>query len=192
MLRTSAGIIFRPGATAAKWIAGKRTSLAAPFSFVLLVGLTVALIYEPLQAWRSSRLEPGHAVYAASLAQNATRYFAFYCMALALPISGIVAWIGSRFQLERTWIEWYVLGLYCYGIASVVQISIEGLAAWFTPRGIGLHLSIVETILPMAWFAWGAWGFVPKSKRGFAFILAFGTQILILLVLLVLVRILGG
>lgn len=162
ILLTVRDLLRSPGRVASAWISGKRRSYVNPIKFVVIVGLIVALTYEPLSELRFELHPSGEPVYTVGLAHNYTEYFAFFCLVLLIPLALILRAIGPRLGVTVQWLEWYVLGLYCVGLGVLFQLSINVATLGTSSSRFLLGL---EFCLPLLLLAWGAFGFVPRPLR---------------------------
>ena len=165
ILRTTLGVLVKPGRIASEWIAGKRQTYMNPFKFIVVVGLIVALTYKPLQEWKLENAESGEAVYQVGLAHHATQYFAFFCIALLVPIALALRALDRWLGLGRSWLDWYVLGLYTYGIAVAMQLTLGILKLALPSEFAPTALRVLESLLPAAMLMLGAYGFVERNRR---------------------------
>lgn len=165
VLRTVRDLSMGPGRVADAWMRGQRRRYVNPFHFLVVVGLVVALTYGPLHRARAARIPSGQAIYEVGLAHHASQYFAFFCIALLLPLAVALALIGRFFALRRTWVEWYLLGLYAYGLGAVLQLVILAAAAWVPGVATLPALPLLEFFVPVLLFCWGALSFVERQRR---------------------------
>ena len=162
ILLTTRDLLKGPGRVASAWIAGRRRSYINPVKFVVIVGLIVALTYEPLRNLRFDLHPSGGAVYYVGLANHYTEYFAFFCLILLIPLALFMRVVGPRLGVVVPWLEWYVLGLYCFGLGVLLQLIINIVTLGASTGWIVLT---VEFFLPALLLGWGAFGFVPRPLR---------------------------
>ncbi len=162
ILLTTRDLLKGPGRVASAWIAGRRRSYINPIKFVVIVGLIVALTYEPLRDLRFELHPSGEAVYRVGLANHHTEYFAFFCLVLLVPLALFMRAVGPRLGVAIPWLEWYVLGLYCFGLGVLLQLLINIVTLGASNGWIVLT---IEFFLPAILLGWGAFGFVPRPQR---------------------------
>lgn len=173
ILRTMRDLFRGPGAVANAWIGGQRRTYINPIKLLVIIGLLVALSYEPLTRLRFESSTTGVAVYEADLARNLNQYFALFCIALLVPIALVSSWLARRLHLRSAWLEWYVLALYCYALAALVQLGLS-LVQVVIPHGLTRNvLASLSGLLPIVLMIWGSLTFVEKPLRG-ALVALFG------------------
>lgn len=207
---TLKALVTRPGRVADAWIAGQRRRFVNPFKLMALLGVLVALAYEPLLAWRGAedelaqrteaviewnvaQLEASHAERfpegpaLTELEREAVRakarldigrtltmqrfmnkYLGFVCMAVLLPHAWMMALFARLLRARSSWLEWYVLGLYCYVIAVIGQLALELVAGATPSLEVRSYLTIFKVLLPFLVVALSAMGFVQSWWRGLA------------------------
>ncbi|MEZ6195749.1 MAG: DUF3667 domain-containing protein [Planctomycetota bacterium] len=164
LFRTFADLVRGPGAVADAWLAGRRRRYLSPLKFMVIVGIVTAVAFEPLRGLRQDALAPGQALYDVGLAHHAHRYFAFFCLALLLPLAATIRLVGGSMGLRRGWLEWYALGLYCYGLAAVGQLLLAAIGV-FAPSLETGRLA-VEAVLPVLIYTWGRRVSCPRPTAG--------------------------
>lgn len=180
ILRTARDLFRGPGRVASAWIGGCRTTYVSPIQWIVVVGVVAALAYVPLHDLVAARSQDRGAVYQIGLAHYAPQYLAFLCIGALVPIALLVRALGRPLGLVRPWVHWYVLGLYAYGVAVVVQLALN-VAYLVVPHGrLLLALWIVEGIAPAAALAWGALQFVPRGRGARAGLVVLVAQLLFL------------
>lgn len=178
LLRTTRDLLLRPGRVAHDWIKGRRRSYANPLQFIVVVGAIVALLHGPLESLQIARTRAGEAVYDASLADPAAGYFAFVCIGLLIPIALVMRVLGAALRVRRPWLEWYVLGLYAYGIGAALQLAIKLFGA-FAPPGIPRIVALwLQGFAPILWLIFATAGFVDRDERVRGIALAIAGQAL--------------
>ena len=164
ILRTLRDLSWRLGSVARQWIAGRRRRYVNPIKFSVIVGVLIAFTYEPLSELRSAHATSGRALYQVGLAHYSPQYFAFLWIPLLVPLAvalrAFAAWLGVR----RRWLEWYVLGLYAYSFAALLQLVLS-LVGLVLPGGAAQSLLFVEFFLPIALLLVGSVGFVGAGER---------------------------
>ena len=125
----------------------------------------MALLYESIQGARAAAVPSGTAVYQVGLAHHATRYFAFFCLVLLAPLALAMTAIGRRFGLTRTGLEWYVLGLYSYGMGAALQLVLHLAALAMPEAGQSGAMLWIEFAIPPALFTWGTTAMVERGRR---------------------------
>ncbi|MEM7202886.1 MAG: DUF3667 domain-containing protein [Planctomycetota bacterium] len=178
ILRTTRDLLWQPGRVAAAWIGGRRRTYINPLKFIVIIGAVVALTHQPIMRWHAARSAPGQAVHDVGLAHLSTQMFAFVCLALLLPIAAVLRGLGPVFRARRPWLDWYVLGLYTYGLATALQLALH-IASLAVPPGSGpfATLLVIKGLLPLVLLTWGAYGFVERSARWRATALAIVAQL---------------
>lgn len=178
ILRTTRDLLVQPGRVADAWIAGKRRTYINPLKFVVIIGVVVALLYEPLHQLREAQSAPGQALYRDGLANLSSQFLALVFVVLLVPIALVLRWLGPRFRVERRWLDWYVLGLYTYGLACVLQLLLLVIDLAL-PRGATVQVVLwqVRRVLPILLLMWGAYGFVERGARWRGVFLAFVAQV---------------
>ncbi len=162
ILLTVRDLLRGPGAVASAWIAGRRRSYINPIKFIVIVGVIVALTYLPLIELQASARAATGAVYKVGLAHYADQYFAFFCIVLLLPIAVAQCVIAAKFGVKRAWLEWYALGLYTFGLGALLQLG-WNLVSLALPSSSTVR--VIELVLPVILFAWGAFGFAERGRR---------------------------
>lgn len=166
ILRTLLDLFRGPGLVAKAWIAGHRRTYINPIKLLVIVGVFVAISYEPLTRWRLESSQPGVAVYEADLARNLSQYFALFCIALLVPIALVCGGLARLMRVRGAWLEWYVLGLYCYGLGSFVQLCLS-LVQVAIPHALTRNIIAgISGLLPVVLLIWGSIDFVEKPLRG--------------------------
>jgi hypothetical protein len=185
ILRTLRDLFRGPGRVAQAWIAGRRRSYINPINLLVIVGVLIAISYEPLMRWRFESAAPGDAVYEAGLARNINQYFALFCIALLVPIAVVSAGLARLLRVRSAWLEWYVLSLYCYGLGSFIQLLLS-VVQMAIPHALTRNvIAGVSGLIPVVLLIWGGIDFVEKPLRG-ALVAFFGQTIgLAVLVLIV-------
>ncbi|MEL6110834.1 MAG: DUF3667 domain-containing protein [Planctomycetota bacterium] len=158
LLRTTVDLLWRPGFVADAWIRGKRRTYASPMKFCLITGvlitLTLRLVDAPTQV-----LAEDLSAFERGMVVAVTEYFAFFAMALLIPLAlvmGLTSWLLKAY---RTPIEWYALGLYIIGISVILQL-LFGVVQSFAPM-----LPPVAGSFPILLYVYGAWGFAANGQR---------------------------
>ena len=178
VLRTTRDLLLGPGPVATAWIGGKRRTYMNPVKFVVVIGALLALSYPLFELLKESEKKLGVAQHDTSLARNAPQFAALIVFGLLLPIAGSLWGLGKLFRLRRPWLSWFVLGLYCYGLACLLQLML-GFVNLKLPAGNTRTISLVtQALLPLPMLTWGAWGFVRRDEgRLRAAVLALVAQI---------------
>ena len=166
ILRTTRDLLRWPGRVAAAWIAGKRRTYINPLKFIVIIGAAVALLHRPLLRLHAARAPRGQAVQDVGLGHLSSDLFAFVCLGLLVPIALALAWLGPLFRARRPWLDWYVLGLYTYGLGAALQLAI-GVASLAFAAGTAPHTTalVLKGFAPLLLLTWGAFGFVERGAR---------------------------
>jgi len=182
ILRTTRDLLRGPGLVARAWIAGKRRTYINPVKFIVIVGLVVALSYDRVHELRMARHS---VVYEVGLAHYTSQYFAFFCILLLLPMAFVLRALGPVLRVVRPWLDWYVLGLFAYGLGAGLQLVLN-VASLALPTGVtGVVFRVVEGLLPLFLFAWGAFGLVDRDRRWHALAASVFVQVGLIAVLVV-------
>ena len=192
ILRTARDLLCGPGHVARAWILGKRRSYINPLKFVVVVGVIVALVYEPLMKLYAAVTPEGQAVVEVGLSHYATGYFAFVCIALLVPIACALLALGPLFRVRASWLEWYVLGLYTYGLAAALQLVIQFTIAQVPPGSARSWLLLLKGLLPLALLAWGGFQFAGRAQRWNSFALCIAAQLLFVGIIGAIAAVLGS
>ncbi len=178
ILRTFRTLWKGPGHVANAWIEGKRRTYISPIKFMVIIGLVAAFTYEPILELRHSMQEHGTATYEAGASHYATQYVALICLGLLIPTVFICHWLGLAFDVKRSTLDWLVLGLYCYGLAVIIQLLMNLSGVLLPKIANSVPVQTLEGFMPVILFTWGAANFVDKSRRWHAVTVAFLGQIL--------------
>lgn len=193
ILRTTRDLLRAPGPVARAWIVGKRRTYINPLKFIVVIGAVVALLHEPIMRLHVARSPAGTAVYDVALAQFSTHLFAFACIALLVPIALAMRALGNAFRLDHSWLEWYVLGLYTYGLGAALQLVLNVASLAFaigsTPH---IVLLSIKGLLPPVLLVRGAFGFVAPGCRLRAASLAIVAQVAAVVAIVALQSVVAG
>ncbi len=180
ILRTTADLLHGAGPVAAEWIRGRRRTYTNPVQFIVVVGLVVALAYEPIHSTRSAANELGVPSHQAGLGRHASQYFGLFAIALMAPIALAIHAAGRSLGVRRGWAEWYVLGLYAYGLAAALQLVIDVANLWL-PNRLANAVMWTQFTIPIVLLTWGGYGFA-AGQRARATTAAFLGQLAVLVV----------
>lgn len=159
ILRTGWELLWRPGHVAAAWVDGKRRTYSNPVKFAVIAGIIVAVVY---------RLFLDHLTVdsqeVSTTMKLTTEYLAFVLFLLAVPLGIVLGVTGRIFRVSRSWLDWFVLGLFTFGIAAIVQVAVSLIDSAMGTASLGL--ARFAGLLPVVWMIWGGWGFAPAGQRG--------------------------
>lgn len=188
ILRTARDLTLGPGRVANAWVAGRRRTYVSPVQWVVVAGVVVALLYGPLGRAADALREGGRAQYVVGLAHYSPLSFGLWCIGITLPLAWIMALLGRRQDFGRSWLEWYALALYTSGLAVGLQLIGWGVRILLPLPG----LAVVEALVPLALFAWGAYGFVDRERRLAALWTAVAAVLALLVTLVTLAKLFGA
>ncbi len=181
ILTTTRHLMVAPGRVARAWINGKRQTYVNPLKFIVVVGVIVALTHRPLQDLLNSNRDSGGAVYESGLAHYQAQFFGFFCILLGAPLAMMLSIFGRALKVKVAWLEWYVLGLYVFGLGCLLQLLFKSFLVLSSLSSQLKYLVIIEALIPVVLLVFGAYGFVKKPDRWRAVLLtSFGLIVFVL------------
>lgn len=179
ILRTARALLTRPGHVARSWLRGKRRTFSNPLQFLVLIGAIVAILHPLVQAAHQARAVPGRATFDVALGQPGSGYFAFICIGLLVPVALTMRGLGSAVGARRPWLEWYVLGLYCYAIGAALQLVLHAASLWIEGSTLRTLVLWIKGLLPILYMILGSAGFVDRGQRARAVTLCIASHVLL-------------
>ena len=160
-------LLWRPGRVAAAYVRGERTRYANPVKFCLFVAILAPIVTTLVMSdgpGTVGLVEPqitGDDDAVTATLDDVNEWFGVLLMVLLLPVAMLMSLVARAFGERRRVAEWYVVGLYAYGIAVLFQF-IFSLLAIFAP-----WVAAANGLLPLVWYAWAVYDFVdPARGRG--------------------------
>lgn len=163
LLRTTRDLLRSPGATTNAWIAGRRKSYVSPVKFLVIIGILVALTFDPLINLQQA--SGTGVVYEAGVAKDASQYIALLCIGLLVPVAIALHFASRLLGLRRRWLEWYALCLYCMGVAVAGQLVMSLGEVLMEESAVKNGLRIIQGVLPLITITWGAMTFFGSGRR---------------------------
>lgn len=179
LLRTTVDLLWRPGFVADAWIRGRRRTYASPMKFCLITGVIITLALRLFES-PTQVLSQDLSAFEKAMVVAVTKYFAFFAMAVLVPLALVMGATSWLLKAYRSPLEWYALGLYVIGLSVVLQL-VFGLLQPLLPLP-----TQIAGMLPILLYVYGAWGFGNKGTRArsalaclLAFVISIGLMFLV-------------
>ncbi len=149
LLRTTRDLLIKPGVVASSWIDGQRRRYTNPIRYCVIGGVIFALGVQ----FGSSDGDDIPLVL---------EYLGFIALILIFPLSFITSWIMRLIGSKRSWLDWYALGAYVYGITVPLQLLFGLIQSWFGEYVSLVWLVQIGGFVPLIWFSFAAFGFTDR------------------------------
>lgn len=172
LLRTTVELLWRPGYVASSWIEGKRRSYTNPVKFAVIMGAIIAIAFPLALDLLNYTIYGGGDFMTMLLLQ----FYIVFSLIHLIPLVIVFGIVGRLIKLKRTWLDWFVLGLYVSAITAVIQAGLNLVdvnKTWPVFHEI-------RGILPLIWFCYASWGFGVRGQRLRTFITAVVVQFIML------------